>query len=598
MLALLLLLAVLAWWRVWITGHPTSSITCACGDPSQELWLFAWIPYALSHGINPLFTHLLEAGQGGVNMMWDANNPLASLVLSPVTVLFGPIASFNVAALVAPVLSGWCFFVAVRRVTRFVPGQIAGAVLYGFSPFVIWNGGYGHINLTWLFFPPLVFLLLHDLFLVPTRRPEVIGRWLGVLVVVQFFSGTEVLVLTIIGVAIAGAIAVAIAPQAAWALRRRIGAAAGWAAGISVCLLAYPAWYTARGPRHIVGSPWPSLDLVSHGVAASTLFLADSSLSQASAVTRRFGYFGAQGPSLLFVGFALLLFLGVSAIVWHRDYLAWVMVGLGSAATLLSLTFPGIWRLFGHVPVFEDIEPSRFAILAGFAAAVLLAISADLWWQRATRPSTQETAGRSHPWLTSSSAVWGAVITLALGCVLWTVAGAYVLPYVVHSDAEPAWFTRDAPHLAAGTRVLVLPTDFQTVTNVMSWQAEANFPFALEGGYAIAPGADSHFQYSMPPVGAAGILDHLSSGKREPLSLAPTVRSALKRWGVGVAVMNERVADPEDMKAFFTQVVGQAPRSVGGLWVWTAKASGISRNGQPRSASPGSEHAPAERSSP
>src|ERR1700691_2755584 len=66
-LALLLLLAVLAWWRVWVTGHPTSTITCACGDPSQELWLFAWFPYALSHGINPLFTHLLEAGQGGGN---------------------------------------------------------------------------------------------------------------------------------------------------------------------------------------------------------------------------------------------------------------------------------------------------------------------------------------------------------------------------------------------------------------------------------------------------------------------------------------------------------------------------------------------------
>ena len=590
-LTLLTVLAVLAWWRVWVTGHPTSTITCACGDPSQELWLFAWIPYAMSHGINPLFTSLLEAGQGGVNLMWDGNSLLASLLLAPVTVVFGPIASFNVAAIVGPVLSGWCFFLAVRRITRFVPGQVASAVLYGFSPFLIYNSPYGHLQLTWLFFPPLLFLLLYELCLVPSRRPAVIGCWLGALVVVQFLSGTEVLVISAIGVVIGGAIAVALAPRAAWALRRRIGIAAAWTAGISVCLLAYPAWFAADGPRHIVGSPWPSLNLPSRGVAASTILTVGPAFHHGNIVSEAYGYYGAAGPPLLFLGFGLLTFLFVSAIVWYRDRLAWIMVGMGGITTLLSLgtvfitvgignQLPStgrwwlVWHLFGHLPIFRDLEPSRFAILAGFAAATLLAISADRWWQLGTSRSAGRLTRRINVWFATRRAAWGAVITLAMGCVLWTVAEAYTLPYVVHREAEPTWFTKDAPHLSAGTRVLVLPTDFRTVTNVMSWQAEEGLPFALEGGYAIIPGENSPLFYSMAPQGAAAVLDALTSGHREPLSRTAEVRGALKRWGVRVVIMNDTVADPDHIMAFVTTVLGQAPRRVDGLWVWTLATKG------------------------
>lgn len=579
-------LAVLAWWRVWVTGHPTSTITCACGDPSHELWLLAWVPYALSHGTNPLFTHLLEAGQGGMNVMWDPDNMLASLLLSPVTVLFGPIASFNVAALIGPVLSGWCFFFAIRRITCFVPGQVAGALLYGFSPFMIWNDPYGNINITWLFFPPLVFLLLYQLCLVPSRRPAVIGRWLGGAVVVQFFCGTEVLTITAIGVVIGGAIAAALAPSAAWALRRRIGVATTWTVGIAVCVLAYPAWFALFGPRHIVGVPAPSLNLQNHGVAPSTILTVSPQLLHPSWINAAYGYYGAAGPSFLYLGFGLVTFLAISAIVWYRDRLAWVMIGLGGVATLFSLgsvIVPAgivndavptgrwwlVWRLFIHVPVLEDITPSKFAILAWLAVAVLLAISADRWWQFGTKGTRGRSARHGGSWFASRPAVWGSVITLTLGTVLWTVAGAYTLPFVVHQNVMPVWFTKDASHLPVGTRVLVLPTGFVTITQVMSWQAETGLPFALEGGYAVVPDSNSPPYSSLaPPDAAAAILDGLTSGKREPLSLTAEVRSALDRWGVGVIIMNEKSADSDNIKPFITTVLGQAPQPVGGLWVW------------------------------
>jgi hypothetical protein len=568
-------LAILAWWRVWITGHPTSTMTCTCGDPSQELWLFAWTPFALGHGLNPFFTNFLEAGQGGVNVMWDANNFLASLILSPITVLFGPIASFNVAALLAPVLSGWCFFLAVGRITRFVPGQIAGALLYGFSPFVIWNSPYGHINLTWLFFPPLTFLLIHDLVLKPRRRSAVIGLQLAGLVILQFFVGTEVLVISGIGLAIGGVIAVAACPRRAWALRRRLLVAATWTVLIAGCALAYPAWFTAFGPRHIVGSPWSRKTLETQVVDPPTILFAKN-FHQGNALQRVFGYYGAI-PPILYLGIGLLAFLAVSALVWHRDRLAWIILGTGVFATLLSFGTTTTqwwlpWHYFEHVPLLEDVQAIRFAIIAGFASALLLSIYADRWWQYGKRFSDVTSDGPRTLWLLSHANIWGILISVILGGLLWSITDVYELPFVVHNETVPVWFTRDGPRLHPNTKVLALPTDFPTVTNVMSWQAEAGLPFALEGGYAVIPRSNQLAIYSLAPRGGARILDNLSQGLPQPLSLVPEVRTAIRRWGVGVVIMRANEDDPAHEQTFFTHVLGRPPNRVGTWWVWTVPA--------------------------
>ena len=383
----LLLISLFVWWHVWVTGHPTSSITCACGDPSQELWLFAWVPHALSHATNPLFTNLLDAGQGGINIMWDADNFLLAFLLSPVTALFGPVASFNVAALLGPVVSGWCFFLAARKVSSFVPGQVAGALLYGFAPFVIWNEPFGHFNLTWLFFPPLAFILIHDLCFAPERRPQRIGCWFGALVVVQFFSGTEVLVICGVGLVICFVLGAILAPWTVWALRRRFLVVGAWGIGVSGCVLAYPLLFAFLGPRHIVGLPWSTAISVSQSVPPATILHAGNSHA-GSVVLAKFGNAGAAGPPVGFLGITVVLGIVLSAVVWFRERLVWVLVGLAAMSALLSLGatlqkvgprgavlsthqapwwFPGRW--LARLPVVQDILPSRFAALTMFAVA-------------------------------------------------------------------------------------------------------------------------------------------------------------------------------------------------------------------------------------
>jgi len=577
----LALASLLVWWHAWGAGSPTSTITCACGDPSQELWLFAWIPHALSHGMDPLFTNLLESGQGGVNIMWDANSLLLAFVLSPVTALFGPVASFNVAALLGPVVSGWCFFLAARKVSSFVPGQIAAAFLYGFAPFVIWNAPFGHVNLTWLFFPPLAFTLLYDLCFAPERRPQRIGRWLGALIVVQFFSGTEILAISGVGFVIGLVLTIVFAPRFVWALRRRFLIAGAWAVGISACVLAYPVFFAMFGPRHIVGLPWTPKVTQSESVPPATILNAGPS-HLGNGILNQLGNPGAAGPPVGFLGIALVTGIIVSAIVWFRERLAWVLVGTAVVSIFVSfgptldrvapngtviLTQRSPWWLPGrwlaHVPVVQDILPSRFASLTIFAVALLLTISADRWW-RFRAPLAR--------WLRAEvpSLGWGAAVTAVTAVVLFPVVATYGLPFAGQRDPTPAWFTTDTAHLRPRTRVLVLPTDFATVTRVMSWQAEKGLPFALEGGYAVTPKPNAGFKYSLTPLGAGAVLDNLAANMPEPGTpgQAALVRSALERWGVGVVIVVDQGGPADYSAAYLTAVLGRMPEYVAHSWVW------------------------------
>jgi len=59
------------------TGH--DSIVGTTGDPSLSIWALQWMPFALSHHLNPLFTSFLHYPTG-VNLMWNSSILFPSLV--------------------------------------------------------------------------------------------------------------------------------------------------------------------------------------------------------------------------------------------------------------------------------------------------------------------------------------------------------------------------------------------------------------------------------------------------------------------------------------------------------------------------------------
>ena len=246
----------MVWWGVW-SSHPTSTTTCGCGDSALFLWFFAWPAHALAHGLDPFYSTAMSH-PGGVNLLANTSELALGMVLAPVTWAFGPVASMNVALTLAPALSALAMFVLVRRWVAWAPAAFAAGLLYGFSPLVLVSLSDAHLMLGWAVVPPLVVACVDEL-LTGRRPPVAVGLVLGLLLVVQFFVGTEVLLLL-------GIVAASSPPSCSsatgWPPSRatcgpwRGGWPSGWAPPPPSprLLLAWPTWFAAGRTGPHVGS--------------------------------------------------------------------------------------------------------------------------------------------------------------------------------------------------------------------------------------------------------------------------------------------------------------------------------------------------------
>jgi hypothetical protein len=616
-----LLAALVLWWKVWVTGHPAGTITCQCGDSSQELWFLAWTPYAILHGHNPFFTDAIFAGRGGANMIANTSWMFPSIVLAPITWLFGPVASFNVGAVLGPAVSAWSFFLAARKISGFLPGQLLGALLYGFSPFVIWNDPIGHLDFTLLFFAPFALVLIYDLTVMHVHRPHRVGLVFGLLVVIQFFTSTEFLAMCAVVGAVGALAAIAMAPRSAWDQRRRICSALGAAAAVAAAALAYPIWFLFEGPRHIVGAPWPNSPAL--GATAWAIVDAGRNVHAPAFFEEIGGYFGGGGPnfgssafpSLIYLGIPLLLLIAVSAVTWARSRLAWALVVAGVAAwvisfgTMLGTEFDPVsmqvhpwwlpWRILAHIPLISQAAPLRFAALVTFAAAMLLTLSLDRWHEvlvdlllrhprgnrhrdehsnsaqvREPQAGAADVPGRTNAHLSRLRIGIGTGVAILGAASVAPIALTYSVPFVVRPTPVPAWFEVAAPRLSPSTVVLSIPFGDQ---EAMGWQAETDFSVRLAGGFAVVPGKSGHSQFVDPPGGAVSALERLSPGT-DAIATGPmpaseaevrAVREAIGRWRVGVVVVTPEARDPAYATAFMTAVMGRIPVARDGSWTWT-----------------------------
>ena len=312
-----LVLSLFLWWHVWTT-HPTSTTTCGCGDSSLFTWFLAWPAYAISHGLNPLYSTALFH-PSGVNLLSNTAEVGIGGVLAPVTWLFGPVATLNVALTLSPVLSALAMFVLLRRWVSWTPAAFIGGLAYGFSPFILIALTDAHLMLAMAPIPPLMVACLDEMVVRQRHRPLASGVLLGVLVFVQFFIGSEVLVLVVIAAAIGIALLILYGLVHRDALRSRIhhAVAAVVAAGITATvLLAYPVWFALAGPARLSGPIWGTSD-ISYGGNDLRDYLLPSTPSPAfTALDHHFG--GYQAPTLsgqyFGIGLIAVLVIGVVAL--------------------------------------------------------------------------------------------------------------------------------------------------------------------------------------------------------------------------------------------------------------------------------------------
>ncbi len=574
-------LSLVVWWGVWST-HPTSTTTCGCGDSALFLWFLAWPAHALAHGLDP-FHSVAMSHPGGVNLLANTSELALGAVLAPLTWAVGPVASLNVALTLAPALSATACFVLVRRWVAWAPAAFAAGLVYGFSPLVLVSLSDGHLMLGWAVVPPLAVACVDEL-LSGRRRPVAVGLVLGLLLVVQFFVGTEVLLL--LGIVAVPAALLLLAHGLAHrddlrAVARRVGVGLGTAAATAGVLLAWPAWYALAGPSHTSGRVWPTLELGTEGTTLRAYLWPTPVSAGFSAFTHRVG--GYQGPTLSgqYVGLGVAAVAVVGLVVWRRDRRLWFFGALTAVSVVLSLGVERSvwlpWRIVAGLPLLENVIPSRFLVVTYLSLGVMVGIVVD----RTRTSVAHRSRGPGPParrWVAPLAGVAVAVFALA-------PVAAYLAPTVPMTTQPvrpPTWFTTVAPRLPAHRVLLVFPVPYQVIESAMAWQAVVDFPYAMVGG----GGPGGVVQRAGAQRAGAEAIARASFTFTPPALRAGDVtatRRALAAWGVtGVVLPDQPGLAPYDRvtsvpytAAFVTAVLGRAPVRRAGSWVWTGVGRGM-----------------------
>jgi hypothetical protein len=590
------LLAILLWWHVW-TSHPTSVTTCGCGDSSLFTWFLAWPAHALAHGLDPLASTALFH-PAGVNLLSNTSVVGIGIPLAPITWLFGPVATLNVALTLSPFLSALAMFMLLRRWVRWTPAAFVGGLLYGFSPFILISLTDGHLMLGMAVIPPLIVLCLDEMLVRQRRSPVLVGVALGVLLTLQYFIGTEILVLTVIASGIGVLFVVLYASWHRGVLRAKshyAWVALGTAAVSAIVLLAFPVWFTLAGPAHFSGSIWGTMYTGYGGANLHDYFLPSTPSAMVSGLAHRFGGYQAPLLSGQYFGLGLVAVLVAGLAIWWRDRRLWLFATVAVVCVLLSFGLGlhqwTLWRLFAWLPELNSVIPSRFLLITYLAAAVMLGLIVDHTVADVSRriqpgPVDVTPAGTAFPPGHSDGQRrsvpirwWGALAGVAVSAIaLVPIAAFYApgLPFTTQPVAVPQWYRTVAPHLTDDQVLLAFPVPWAFQQSTMTWQAVAGMSYSMVGG----GGPGSILSRAGRERAGQAYIGNLSltqtPGPVTPEQVALT-RRALDGWGVTMVVVPdtsrlpsyERLGNESYIAAVVTAAVGRAPVRQAGAWVWS-----------------------------
>ena len=114
-------------------------------DSAAYVWGFWWMARRLSHLANPWVTDHMAA-PAGVLLGYHTLMPLPGLLLTPVTLIFGPSASYNLLVILVPGLLCYAMYRAARLWLPSQTGAIAAGAFFGLSAMLAQEDWY-HINI-------------------------------------------------------------------------------------------------------------------------------------------------------------------------------------------------------------------------------------------------------------------------------------------------------------------------------------------------------------------------------------------------------------------------------------------------------------------
>jgi hypothetical protein len=428
-------------------------------DPNFYTWCLRWWPWAISHGHNPLFAHVIRAPEGH-SLAWVTTVPPIALLAAPLTLAAGPIVAFNVLTAIALPLSAWAAFVLCRRLTRqFGPSLVGGAV-FGFSAYEMNHVTAGQLNLIFSLLLPILG------YLVVRWRERSIGVrtfviLAGLTMAVQFYLFLETFadmtailaVALVVGIVLAGRDA----RPAMLRLTKHLAAAYGIAFALALPYLGYA--LTTKPPRLRATT---ELDLASLVVprpgSPGSIFHWVQHLEKGPLEISAGGYVGVP---LLLLALVLAVTNWSSRIVRFLTCML-IFIVVASLGPVLYLEGGRVGRLpwspLWHLPILRNAYPARLMLFAflvlAVATALFLARPGKLMWLR-----------------------WG----LALVVIGAVVQDAAIIDVSPHSTV-PTFISAGSyrQHLKPG-EIVVVVSDIGNAG--MLWQADTDFYTQLAGGY-------------------------------------------------------------------------------------------------------------------
>jgi hypothetical protein len=469
-------------------------------DANQATWFVRYAANAVHHFHLPALITTTMNAPHGVNLMWNTSFLLPGVVVSPITLLFGPQTALAALLVIGFAGSAASMFYVLRHWRASILASALGGALYGFSPALI-NSGIGHYSLVLAMFPPLI---IDRVLRLVTRDGSAFrnGIWLGLFVAGQFFIAEETLVDTVIAVVIFLIILAISRPRSIVAAIRPALIGLATAAVVTLVLCARALWVQFHG-------------IAAHGAAATVVihyngqntnlgtlpyvFITpgDAQVLHTSGTSFIVNHYTQPSPEYLaYLGIPLIILLLVAIVYFWRNVairtagltcilLEWL--GMGSKPILPGIhTLPGFllpWHFFEHIPVIGGMVPDRLSILADAAAAVVLAFALDL------------ARSGAKPFAT-----WQNGAKIAAGVAVVALLPVFPTPYGVTATNRVAngadaalphgWRATYAElHVTNTSRVMLVPYPWSATSQVLRWQATTGVPGTMIGGDFITPGA-------------------------------------------------------------------------------------------------------------
>ncbi len=465
----------------WVTGRlwldPGSDVRDNQSDQSQFEWMMAHGARVVTHFAYPFHSNQMNVPDG-VNLMANTSVLSISLPMTPITLLFGPRASFLVFLTAGMIATATAWYFLLSRVLIGSRGPAwLGAGFCAFAPAMVSHAN-GHPNIVSQFVVPLIIWR--------TLRLGEPGRWLrnGVLlalvIVWQAFLNLEILLMTAIGLGVIIAV-LAVGRADLRSRARPFLAGLAVAAGVAVLLLAYPLYVQFFGPDAYSG-----LSRLIRGYSSDLAsFVAYSRESLAGSARTAAGLAKNPTEENSFFGWALVVL--VIALVWwlRRSIVVLALAALGLLFAVLSLGrevrfnnrgtgVPGPWAALENLPILHSVVPTRWALAITPIIGLLLAYGAE----RARELAYAHPAARGQVRFVTAT-----VLTMALLPIVPTP-----LP-VARLDPIPTFVTSGAwrPYVAGGRSVVTLPLPDTTYAEPLRWSAATRLDMPLARGYFLGP---------------------------------------------------------------------------------------------------------------